>query len=119
MTFSGFLCSLSHFDFPDCIDVWTEYFAAIPCAVTVIPTKSFATVGGIIEINLMALTNTATRGKQVIEADIPGMAAYGPCIKSGEFLLPSGLMAVGHDGRLVGQALSGGFPGLAHASPGE
>jgi enamine deaminase RidA (YjgF/YER057c/UK114 family) len=83
--------------------------------VTVVPTKSFATVGGIIEINLLALTNTATRKKQVIEADIPGMAAYGPCIKSGEFLLPSGLMAIGHEGQIIGAALSPGFTGLAHS----
>jgi enamine deaminase RidA (YjgF/YER057c/UK114 family) len=102
-------------DFPDFIDVWTEHFSANPRAVTVVPTKSFATVGGIIEINLLALTNTATREKQVIEADIPGMAAYGPCIKSGEFLLPSGLMAIGHDGQVVGATLSPGFTGLAHA----
>jgi enamine deaminase RidA (YjgF/YER057c/UK114 family) len=102
-------------DVPDFIDVWTEHFAAIPCAVTVVPTKSFATVGGIIEINLLALTNTATREKQVIEADIPGMAAYGPCIKCGEFLLPSGLMAIGHEGQVVGAALSPGFNSLAHA----
>ena len=103
-------------DFPDFIDVWTEHFAAIPCAVTVVPTKSFATLGGIIEINLLALTDIAIREKQVIEADIPGMASYGPCIKCGEFLLPSGLMAIGRDGRLAGEALSAGFPGLAHAS---
>jgi enamine deaminase RidA (YjgF/YER057c/UK114 family) len=102
-------------DFPDFIDVWADHFATIPCAVTLVPTKSFATLGGIIEINLLALTNSAIRKKQVIEADIPGMAAYGPCIKAGEFLLPSGLMAIGHDGRLVGEALSPGFAGLAHA----
>jgi hypothetical protein len=78
----------------------TKHFAAIPCAArprarrssdrlrrrctspisrtsptSSVPTKSFATLGGIIEINLLALTNTATREKQVIEADIPGMAA--------------------------------------------
>jgi hypothetical protein len=51
--------------------VWAEHFAAIPCAVTVVPTKSFATVGRIIEINLLALTNTATREKQVIETAKP------------------------------------------------
>ena len=102
-------------DFPDFSDVWADHFATIPCAVTLVPTKSFATLGGIIEINLLALTNSALRKKQVIEADIPGMAAYGPCIKAGEFLLPSGLMAIGHDGRLVGEALSPGFAGLAHA----
>jgi enamine deaminase RidA (YjgF/YER057c/UK114 family) len=102
-------------DAPDCLDVWNQYYANIPCAVTVVPTKSFATVGGIIEINLIALTDTATREKQVSEADIPGMAAYGPCIKAGEFLLPSGLMAIGCDGHVVGKTLSPGFAGLAHA----
>ena len=79
------------------------------------PTKSFATVGGIIEINLVALTNSATREKQVIEANIPGMAAYGPCIRVGEFLLPSGLMAISADGHIVGRTISSGFAGLAHA----
>ena len=67
---------------PDCLDVWNQHYAGIPCAITVVPTKSFATVGGIIEINLIALTNGATRKKQVVEADIPGMAAFG--------LLPQG-----------------------------
>ena len=80
-----------------------------------VPTKGFAMVGGIIEINLMALTNSAKRAKEVIAADIPAMAAYGPCIKVGEFLLPSGLMALGRDGHVAGKAISPGFPGLAHA----
>jgi enamine deaminase RidA (YjgF/YER057c/UK114 family) len=102
-------------DTPDCLDVWNEYYANIPCAVTVVPTKSFATIGGIIEINLVALTNAAAREKQVVEANIPGMAAYGPCIRVGEFLLPSGLMAIGRDGHVVGKTISPGFGGLAHA----
>src|SRR6267154_2002767 len=77
-------------DAPDCLDVWNQHYADIPCAVTVVPTKSFATAGGIIEINLIALTNNAGRENQVAAAYIPGMAAYGPCIKVGEFLWPSG-----------------------------
>ncbi len=101
-------------DFPDFVDVWNRHYADIPCAVTVVPTKSFATVGGIIEINLLALTNTATRKKQVIAADIPGMAAYGPCVRVGEFLLPSGLMAIGHDGDVAGKTVSPGFATLSH-----
>jgi enamine deaminase RidA (YjgF/YER057c/UK114 family) len=102
-------------DMPDCLDVWNRYYGAIPCAVTVVPTKSFATVGGIIEINLIALTNGATRRKEVVEADIPGMAAFGPCLKVGEFLLPSGLLAIGRDGNITGGTVSPDFPGLAHA----
>jgi enamine deaminase RidA (YjgF/YER057c/UK114 family) len=102
-------------DAPDCLDAWNQYYADIPCAVTVVPTKSFATVGGIVEINLIALTNGAARKKQVVETDIPGMAAYGPCIKVGEFLLPSGLIAIGRDGHIAGRTISPGFAGLAHA----
>ena len=102
-------------DMPNCLDVWQRYFAQIPCAITVVPTKSFATRGGIIEINLLALTNAASRQKEVIEADIPAMAAFGPCIKAGEFLLPSGLIAIGRDGDIVGQGVSPEFAGLAHA----
>jgi enamine deaminase RidA (YjgF/YER057c/UK114 family) len=102
-------------DMPDCLDVWNRHYAGIPCAITVVPTKSFATVGGIIEINLIALMNGATRRKEVIEADIPSMAAFGSCLKVGEFLLPSGLMAIGRDGQIAGSAVSPDFPGLAHA----
>jgi hypothetical protein len=44
--------------------------------------KSFATVGGIIEINLIALTNDAARKKQVVETDIPGMGRIWPLHQS-------------------------------------
>src|SRR5207302_2046580 len=74
-------------DAPDCLDAWNQYYADIPCAVTVVPTKSFATVGGIVEINLIALTNGAARKKQVVETDIPGMAAYGPLHQSRRILV--------------------------------
>jgi enamine deaminase RidA (YjgF/YER057c/UK114 family) len=40
-------------DFPDFIDVWNQYYRDIPCAVTLVPTKSLGMRGGIIEINLM------------------------------------------------------------------
>jgi enamine deaminase RidA (YjgF/YER057c/UK114 family) len=102
-------------DLADCLDVWNDYFAGIPCAVTLVPTKSFATLGGIVEINLIALTDAARREKQVVAADIPAMAAFGPCIRAGEFLFPSGLIAVGPDGRVAGAAVSPEFAGLSHA----
>jgi enamine deaminase RidA (YjgF/YER057c/UK114 family) len=102
-------------DFPDFIDVWSQHYRDIPCALTVVPTKGFAMVGGIIEINLMALINAARRKKEVISADIPEMTTYGPCVKVGEFLLPSGLMPIGRDGHVAGKGISPGFPGLSHA----
>ncbi|MBV8934837.1 MAG: hypothetical protein JO095_03410 [Alphaproteobacteria bacterium] len=102
-------------DYPDFLDVWNQHYANIPCAITVVPAKSFATLGGIIEINLLALTNTANRQKEVIAADIPDMAALGPCIRAGEFLLPSGMMAIGPNGDVVGRSLSPAFAILSHA----
>lgn len=102
-------------DIPDFIDVWSQYYGQIPCAVTVVPTRGFGLVGGIIEINLMALTDSAKREKQVIVADIPRMAAFGPCLKVGEFLLPSGLMAIDRDGQVTGRTVSPAFSGLSHA----
>jgi enamine deaminase RidA (YjgF/YER057c/UK114 family) len=102
-------------DLPDFLDVWNAHYATIPCALTVVPTKSFATIGGIIEINLIALTNTARREKRVITADVPAMAPFGPCIRAGEFLLPSGLMAIGREGHIAGHTVSPGFDGLSHA----
>jgi enamine deaminase RidA (YjgF/YER057c/UK114 family) len=102
-------------DFPEFIDVWNKYFAAIPCAVTVVPTKSFGVADGIIEINLIGLRAGAKRRKQIVDVALPDMAAYGPCVRVGEFLFPSGLMAIGTDGRIAGAAISPSLAGIAHA----
>jgi enamine deaminase RidA (YjgF/YER057c/UK114 family) len=103
-------------DFPDFLDVWSRHFATIPCALTVVPTTSFGSVGGIIEINLLALKNGAARSKQVIDADLPAMAAFGPCIRAGDLFFPSGMMAIGRDGHIVGSNVSPALDGLAHGA---
>jgi enamine deaminase RidA (YjgF/YER057c/UK114 family) len=100
---------------PDFIDVWNAHFREIPCALTVVPTKTFSTVGGIIEINIMALKKDAKRKKQVVDAALPAMTAYGPCVRVGEFLLPSGLMALTPEGNVAGAGTSPSFGALAHA----
>lgn len=105
----------SEADFPDFVEVWNEHFANIPCALTVVPTHGFGSVGGIIEINLLGLTSKARRTKQVVTAGIPEMASYGPCVRVGEFVFPSGLMAIGQDGHIAGASVSPAFDGLAHA----
>jgi enamine deaminase RidA (YjgF/YER057c/UK114 family) len=51
-----------------------------------------------IEINLIALKNGARRRKQVVETGIPPAATYGPCVRAGELVFPSGVMAVAADG---------------------
>jgi enamine deaminase RidA (YjgF/YER057c/UK114 family) len=99
-------------NFPDFLDVWAENFHDIPCALTVAPAKGFAYDEGIIEINLIALKDGATRRKQVLQADIPPMATFGPCVRAGEFVFPSGLMPIGRDGRVVGGDQAAAFDGL-------
>jgi enamine deaminase RidA (YjgF/YER057c/UK114 family) len=102
-------------DFPDFVEVWNQHFANIACAVTVVPTKNFGSVGGIIEINMLALKHGAKRQKSIVEAGLPQMASYGPTVRVGEFLFPSGLMAIGRDGAIAGAATSAAFGGLSHA----
>jgi enamine deaminase RidA (YjgF/YER057c/UK114 family) len=51
----------------------------------------------------------------MVEAGLPAMACYGPCVRAGEFVFPSGLMAIGTDGHIIGKGASGDFTGLAHA----
>jgi enamine deaminase RidA (YjgF/YER057c/UK114 family) len=102
-------------DFPDFVEVWDQHFANIPCAVTVVPTKNFGSVGGIIEINMLALKKGAKRQKSIVEADVPQMAAYGPAVRVGEFLFPSGLMAIEEDGAIADATTSAAFDGLSHA----
>jgi enamine deaminase RidA (YjgF/YER057c/UK114 family) len=85
-------------NFPDFMDVWSQYFRGIPCAVTLVPAKDYSSTESMLEINLIALKNEATRKKEVVEVDIPALAAYGPCLRAGELVFPSGLMAVARDG---------------------
>ena len=99
--------------FPDFIDVWNQHFEASPCALTVVPTKSFATVGGIIEINLLALREGARTRKELIEANVPAMAAFGPAaVRAGDLLLLSGLLPIHAGGGVPGRALTRDFAAL-------
>jgi enamine deaminase RidA (YjgF/YER057c/UK114 family) len=85
-------------NFPDFMDVWSQYFREIPCAITLVPAKDYANTEGMIEINLIALKHGARRRKQVVETGIPAAATYGPCVRTGELVFPSGMLAVGEDG---------------------
>ncbi|MBI2186841.1 MAG: hypothetical protein HYU37_06905 [Acidobacteria bacterium] len=85
-------------NFPDFLDVWSQYFKTIPCAVTLVPAKDYSSSESSLEINLIALKNGATRRKQVVDVSIPPAATYGPCVRAGELVFPSGVMAVGRDG---------------------
>lgn len=80
----------SHF-----LDVWNSHFGPRQCALTIVPTKNFGLVPGNIEINLIALTDAAGSGKQIIDGCIPAEMTYGAAaVRAGDLLLCSGMMAV-------------------------
>jgi enamine deaminase RidA (YjgF/YER057c/UK114 family) len=97
---------------PDFVDVWSQHFRDIPCAVTPVPAKDYANTEGMIEINLIALKNGAGRRKEVVATGIPAAATYGPCVRAGELVFPSGLIAVGADGRVPGGEQARAFDAL-------
>jgi len=102
-------------NFPDFMDVWSRHFRDIPCAVTPVPAKDYANTEGMIEINLIALKTGASRRKQVVATGIPAAATYGPCVRAGELVFPSGLIPVGADGRVPGADQAGAFDALSLA----
>jgi enamine deaminase RidA (YjgF/YER057c/UK114 family) len=99
-------------NFPDFLDVWSQYFRDIPCALTLVPAKDYSSTESMLEINLIALKNGAARTKQVVAVDIPAFASYGPCLRAGELVFPSGMMAVDRDGRVPAADAAADFDAL-------
>ncbi len=97
------------------MDVWSQYFRDIACAVTPVPAKDYANAEGMIEINLIALKNGATRRKEIVQTGIPALATFGPCVRAGELVFPSGLIAVGRDGLVPGADQAAAFEALSLA----
>jgi enamine deaminase RidA (YjgF/YER057c/UK114 family) len=100
---------------PDFMDVWSQYFHEIPCAVTPVTAKDYGNTEGMIEINLIALKEGASRRKQVVATGIPAAATYGPCVRAGELVFPSGLIAIGEDGHVPGADQASAFDALSLA----
>src|SRR5262249_59253119 len=102
-------------NFPDFMDVWSQYFRDIPCALTLVPAKDYSSTESMLEINLIALKDGAARRKEVVDVDIPALATYGPCLRAGELVFPSGLMAAAHDGRPPAADSAAAFDALGPA----
>jgi enamine deaminase RidA (YjgF/YER057c/UK114 family) len=102
-------------NFPDFMDAWSQYFRDIPCALTLVPAKDYSSTESMLEINLIALKNGAARKKQVLAIDVPALASYGPCVRAGELVFPSGVMAVDRDGRVPAAADAAAFDAVGLA----
>jgi enamine deaminase RidA (YjgF/YER057c/UK114 family) len=97
---------------PDFMEVWAQHFRDIPCAVTPVLAKGYGNTESMIEINLIALKSGAARRKEVVATGIPSAATFGPCVRAGELVFPSGLIAVGADGGVPGDEQATAFDGL-------
>jgi enamine deaminase RidA (YjgF/YER057c/UK114 family) len=97
---------------PDFMEVWAQHFRDIPCAVTPVLAKGYGNTESMIEINLIALKGGASRRKEVVATGIPSAATFGPCVRAGELVFPSGLIAVGADGGVPGDEQATAFDGL-------
>ena len=98
------------------LDVWNSHFGARQCALSIVPTKDFGLVPGIIEINLVALTDAATK-KKIIDGCIPAEMTYGAAaVRAGDLLLCSGLMAVDGAGPIAGIRAGQGLPYFGKAA---
>ena len=93
------------------LDVWNSHFGARQCALTIVPTKDFGLVPGIIEINLVALTDAGKTKKQVVDGCIPAAMTYGAAaVRAGDLLLCSGMLAVDGAGPIDGIRTGQGLP---------
>ncbi len=100
-------------NFPDFMDVWQQYFHDIPCAITPVPAKDYASSEGMIEINLIALKNGSSRKKEVVNVNLPPLATWGPCVRAGELVFTSGLIGVDGNGTVPGVENGTAFDALS------
>jgi enamine deaminase RidA (YjgF/YER057c/UK114 family) len=81
-------------DVPHFLEVWNDRFGARQVALTIVQGSDFGLVDGSLEINLVALRDSAASKKRVIECDIPEACSYGaPGVHAGDLLYLSGLIA--------------------------
>ncbi len=98
----------SHF-----LDVWNSQFGARQCALSIVPTLDFGLVPGVIEINLIAVTDAGTTQKAVVDGCIPAEMTFGAAaVRAGDLLFCSGLMAVDGGGPIAAARAGAGIPYL-------
>src|SRR5262249_47138215 len=73
-------------NFPDFLEVWSQHFHDIPCAITPVPAKDYGNTESMIEINLVALKSGASRRKLVVATGIPeGGLTVPACVRASSY----------------------------------
>jgi enamine deaminase RidA (YjgF/YER057c/UK114 family) len=98
-------------DLPRMEDAWRAAFPHDPPARTVLAATDFGVVGGIIEINLIALRKDGRTRKEVVRARCPVPLGHASAaVRAGDLLFLSGLHAATEDGVIPGARIDPGFP---------
>lgn len=98
-------------DTPHVLDVWNNHFGARQCALSIVPASDFGLVPGIIEINLVGVTDKGKTKKQVIDGCIEPETTYGAAaVRAGDLLMLSGMMAADSSGPLAAVRAGQGLP---------
>jgi enamine deaminase RidA (YjgF/YER057c/UK114 family) len=98
-------------DLPRMEDVWRAAFSEDPPARTVLAATDFGVVGGIIEINLVALCKGARTRKEIVRASCPVPLGHAsPAVRAGDVVFLSGLFAADAGGLIAPARIDPGFP---------
>ena len=98
-------------DLPRMEDAWRAAFPENPPARTVLPASDFGCVGGIIEVNLIAVRTGGSTRKEVVPVRCPVPLGHAsPVVRAGDLVFLSGLFAATPEGALPAARVDPGFP---------
>jgi enamine deaminase RidA (YjgF/YER057c/UK114 family) len=98
-------------DLPRFEDAWRAGFPTDPPARTVLPASAFGCLGGIIEINLIAVRVGGKTRKQVVRGQCPVPLGHASqAVRAGDLLFLSNLFAADADGLVPGARVDPDFP---------
>ncbi|MGH7388360.1 MAG: RidA family protein [Candidatus Rokuibacteriota bacterium] len=98
-------------DLPRMEDSWRAAFPTEPPARTVLPATAFGVVGGIIEVNLIALRSGGAIRKQVPPVTCPIPLGHASAVvRAGDLVFLSGLLAADSGGLIARARIDPGFP---------
>jgi enamine deaminase RidA (YjgF/YER057c/UK114 family) len=98
-------------DLPRFEDAWRAAFPTDPPARTVLPASAFGCLGGLIEINLIALRTAGKTRKQIVRGPCPVPLGHAsPAVRAGDLLFLSGLCAADANGLIRAARVDPAFP---------
>ena len=98
-------------DLPRMEDAWRAAFPHDPPARTVLAASDFGVVGGIIEINLVAVRKDGRTRKEVVRVRCPVPLGHASAaVRAGDLVFLSGLYAATEDGVIPGARIDPSFP---------